>query len=271
MKSIRFEALRVTVGVFFVSLLLLASAVQAQTVITADAGGPYNTSVGVMATYNGSASQPAEGGSIVSYDWDFGDGGTATGEIVTYTYTEDGVFDVTLTVTADNDETDDDVTEATVGQNNLPPVADAGGPYGGSIDNAVAFDAGGSTDDGSIVRYDWEWGDGGGSADTGVTTTHTYLTEEVFNANLTVTDDGNLQNSNGTQVTITAANLPPTADAGGPYNGVVDVAVAFDGTGSVDPEGQISSYDWDGVMAQTPIKMPGQRRAISILRVAYAL
>jgi hypothetical protein len=44
---------------------------------------------------------------------------------------------------------------------------------------------------------------------------------------------------------VVAANQPPVADPNGPYTGVVDVAVMFDGTGSSDPDGTIASYDWD--------------------------
>ncbi|NQY65463.1 MAG: endonuclease [Alteromonadaceae bacterium] len=41
-------------------------------------------------------------GSIITYDWTFGDGGSATGVNPTYTYSTDGSYTVTLTVT-DND------------------------------------------------------------------------------------------------------------------------------------------------------------------------
>lgn len=41
-------------------------------------------------------------GSIVSYQWDFGDGSTGTGENASHTYIADGTYTATLTVT-DND------------------------------------------------------------------------------------------------------------------------------------------------------------------------
>jgi PKD domain/FlgD Ig-like domain len=40
-------------------------------------------------------------------------------------------------------------------------------------------------------------------------------------------------------------NRPPIADAGGPYQGVAGVAVAFDGTGSSDPDGDALTYAWN--------------------------
>ncbi|MBP9079887.1 MAG: PQQ-dependent sugar dehydrogenase [Flavobacteriales bacterium] len=47
-------------------------------------------------------SQSLDNGSIVSYQWDFGDGTTATGPVVNNTFTETGEYQVKLTVT-DND------------------------------------------------------------------------------------------------------------------------------------------------------------------------
>jgi PKD repeat protein len=38
-------------------------------------------------------------GNIVLYEWDFGDGGTATGKIVAHTFAQRGTYLVTLTVT----------------------------------------------------------------------------------------------------------------------------------------------------------------------------
>jgi probable HAF family extracellular repeat protein len=40
-------------------------------------------------------------------------------------------------------------------------------------------------------------------------------------------------------------NVPPTANPGGPYSGQVGVAVQFNGSGSSDTDGAVSSYSWD--------------------------
>jgi PKD repeat protein len=56
-------------------------------------------------TFDASASNDADG-SIASYEWDFGDGETATGESVTHAYDAAGDYDVTLTVTDDDGATD---------------------------------------------------------------------------------------------------------------------------------------------------------------------
>ena len=55
----------------------------------------------------------------------------------------------------------------------LPPVADAGGPYGGDVGAIISFDGSASNDpDGNIVSWEWEFGDG--ATGTGPMPTHTY-------------------------------------------------------------------------------------------------
>ncbi len=49
-------------------------------------------------------------GEIVSYEWDFGDGTSAIGDLVEHTFGEAGIYEVTLTVT-DNDEAAASVTK----------------------------------------------------------------------------------------------------------------------------------------------------------------
>ncbi|RLF42731.1 MAG: hypothetical protein DRN29_11050 [Thermoplasmata archaeon] len=59
----------------------------------------------VVLTFDASSSSDPDG-TIVSYEWDFGDGTTAEGMIVTHYYTKANVYTVTLTVTDDDGNTD---------------------------------------------------------------------------------------------------------------------------------------------------------------------
>ena len=48
-----------------------------------------------------------------------------------------------------------------------------------------------------------------------------------------------------TTIAVANVNRAPAADANGPYSGVVNIPVAFDGTGSSDPDGDPLTYMWD--------------------------
>lgn len=79
----------------------------------ADAGPDQTGLIGEELTFDGSGSYDADG-TIASCEWDFGDGGGATGEVVTHAYSSEGTYTVTLTVTDDDGASDTDTCLATV-------------------------------------------------------------------------------------------------------------------------------------------------------------
>jgi hypothetical protein len=103
--SIRFPHVQVTDGqlrIDFVSVKDNAkvSAIDIQTTemsLKADAGPDQTVSVGDVVTFNGSGSFDPDG-NVLAYHWDFGDGYTASGAMVTHMYTDIGTYTVTLTV-----------------------------------------------------------------------------------------------------------------------------------------------------------------------------
>lgn len=60
---------------------------------------PTNPRVNQLAQFDGSASTVAAGRTITGYAWDFGDGGTSTGPIVSHQYLAAGNYMVRLLVT----------------------------------------------------------------------------------------------------------------------------------------------------------------------------
>jgi hypothetical protein len=84
---------------------------------------------------------------------------------------------------------------------NTPPVAMANGPYTGSRNQRLQFSSAGSVDaDGSIVSYQWDFGDGGTS--NNANPRHRYRSRGTFIVTLTVTDNLGAAGSDTTTATI---------------------------------------------------------------------
>jgi PKD repeat protein len=206
--------------------------------LTADAGGPYTVGEAEQLTLDGGGST----GSIVSYEWEFGDGMTDTGVSPSHTY-DDGPaeYTVTLTVTDDQGGIATDTAQVTV--NNLPPTADAGGPYTCQAGETIVLS--GVCDDPSPVddaALSCTWADFSGAA----------VTEPSYNCpdepgditvTLTATDKDGASAPDSTTITVTEVSTL-TACADGPYPGTVGVPVTFDGSCS-SPAESIISYEWD--------------------------
>ena len=75
---------------------------------------------GTAITFSGSATDPAGANDTLSFEWDFGDGTTATGATATHTYADNGTFTVTLTVSDDDGGTATQTT--TINVQNIAPT-----------------------------------------------------------------------------------------------------------------------------------------------------
>jgi hypothetical protein len=79
--------------------------------LSVDPGGPYTGNAGEDITFTGSASG---GTPPYTYEWDFGNGDTATGQTVTYAYPAAGEYVVTLSATDDEGLGGTGTTTATI-------------------------------------------------------------------------------------------------------------------------------------------------------------
>src|SRR5207249_1941623 len=66
-----------------------------------------------------------------------------------------------------------------------------------------------------------------------------------YTASVQVSDGKGGTDARSFTITVNPVNRGPTANPGGPYNGVVGVPVNFDGTGSTDPDGDALTYAWN--------------------------
>ncbi|MFK7920565.1 MAG: PKD domain-containing protein [Bacteroidia bacterium] len=143
-------------------------------------------------------------GSIASYDWDFGDGNTATGLTPLHTYNTDGTYNARLIVTDDGGKTDTAFQTIQVDASNTAPVASfTASPNAGTAPLLVSVDATASNDDNGIQTYDWDFGDG--ATGNGQITDHTYLVGGTFTITLIVSDQEGLKDTATTSIDVQPA------------------------------------------------------------------
>ncbi len=173
-------------------------------------------------------------GTIVTYEWEFGDGESSELQNPTHVYTVPDTYTATLTVT------DDDgaigigsvVIEVNIGYENQPPNAFASAtPLSGNAPLTVTFTGSGNDSDGTIVSYEWEFGDGESSESQNSTNTYS---EGIYTATLTATDDCGATGTANVTITVTGSGVgswvsPVAATASSAYSNSYAPEKAIDG------------------------------------------
>ncbi len=139
--------------------------------------------------FNASGSTAATGREIVKFSWSFSDNNTAIGVTTVRRFGEAGDIDVTLTVRDDLGNEDLTSIIVIVGAGSLT-ASFVTSPSAPGVDDTVNFDASASTAPGgaTIVRYEWNFGDGRFMTTSGPDVTHAYSVAGVFTVTLVVTD-----------------------------------------------------------------------------------
>jgi PKD repeat protein len=190
----------------------------------------------LKASFDAAGSSDSDG-TVASYAWDFGDGASGTGVSPVHTYAQAGTYTIALTVKDDDGASGLLTRTVTVKANAAPAAAFSSA----CTDLDCELDAAASIDsDGTISGYSWAFGDG--TTGTGVNPPHSYSAAGSYEVALTVTDNGGSTDVKTQTVTVTARNNPPSAVAAATCT---DLACTFDGTGSTDADGEITSYAWD--------------------------
>lgn len=238
----------------------------------AEAGADIRVGVGETVNFDGSASRDPDG-SVTSWQWNFGDGNQGQGQQIPYAYSNPGVYEVELTVLDNTPQAAGKHSDKLQVVVNDSPVAKI------KVErlvtySSIRFDASESYDpDGSISRYQWDFGDG--QQGEGPNPIHTYQQSGVYTATLTVEDDSNTTTSRNHQQVPVVVNRRPTADAGpDPFPVAPHEPVRLSAAESMDPDGEIVSFEWkfsdefetSGMDVEHAFERPGTYRAMLKVR-----
>jgi hypothetical protein len=162
-----------------------------------------------------------------------------------------GVYVFRLTTTDNKGATASDDVTITV---NKLPTANAGQDITIRLpNNIVTLNGALSSDaDGSIASYKWEKVSGPESfyitSPNSVSTSITNLVAGTYVFKLTVTDNNGATSTDNVTISVTSANLAPSADAG--QGSTINLIINLIGNGN-DPDGTVVSYKWEQVSGPT--------------------
>ena len=176
-----------------------------------------------------------------SFYWDFGDGSYTSGNSASHTFSEDGVYVVTLILT--------DAFGAMSVHNiiitvlNHPPTADAGPDHSADEDEVITFQGIGSDPGGGPLAFSWDFGDGH-TAETALAQ-HAYTKQGTYAATLTVTDADGLTAADTSSVTV--SNVLPVAGLTSNHTTEEGDNIGFFGTTSTDTPSDLPllTYTWN--------------------------
>jgi PKD repeat protein len=215
---------------------------------------PSNPVVNQVIQFNATESHDPDG-TIVSYQWDFGDGTPGvSGVLVEHYFTSKGTYTVYLRVTDNSGNTDSATQTITVSENQSPTASFFYSPTNPVTGSAVHFNASASTDpDGKIEKYNWDFGDGESDSVEESQVEHTYDNAGTYNVVLEVVDDSENRSSTSKQLIVVDGSTPIASFTISPSSPKVNVAVQFNASDSKDPDGgNIKTYSWDfGVVGAT--------------------
>lgn len=211
----------------------------------AEAGDDLMICSGEPVAFDGSKSYSNKKG-ILTYQWFFGDGVTATGLKASHAYDRPGKYQATLAVQNELNSMcppSKDIRNITV---NTPPTLNAlEAEKTACVGTKLNFDASTATDaDGDALEYYWSFGDGS-VLRAGPKVSHEYKQGGQYRVSVIVDDGKGTACSTATVMASLKINTPPIADAGVNSTCCVDTQTTFDAQASSDPDGDQLTYTWD--------------------------
>jgi PKD repeat protein len=214
--------------------------------------GNQTGTIGVAVTFTASATDSDIPSNTLTFSLDAGAPAGATIDPNTgafsFTPTSSGTFQVTVRVTDNGSPVGEDTETLTISVDvtNEPPVLDQ--PSDMTVDEGQqATQQLTATDpNGDALTFEMVDGPSFMTVSTSglITLAPGFSDAGTYPASVRVSD-GSLTDTKTFQITVINVNQAPTADAGGPYTGIINTALSFDGSGSSDPDGDALTYVWD--------------------------
>ena len=199
---------------------------------------------GLLCKVDAGASSDSDG-TVVAWQWDFGDGKQANGAQAEHQYDASGSYQIRLEVEDDDGARSDRTKTVGVQGGNLEPEAAFSFECN---DDLCRFDASKSSDaDGRITAWAWQFGDGAKAS--GEVVEHRYGSSGSFTVRLDVTDDAGAVDDKVRLVRVEIPVDEPVAEFSVSCEGL---SCTLDAGSSTASEGSIASYDWsfgDGTTA----------------------
>jgi len=234
---------------------------------------PPNGQAPLTVTLDGSDSVAPTDGTIISYAWSSSDGKTTSGEAARLTFTDQGSYTITLTVTDGTQQTASSSQTITVSAPNVAPTASfTASPSSGKTPLTVTLDASGSSDaDGRISSYAWSISNEQSASNSATSlafdTWHpsprtraeraeglsanrrgsfVFDSAGEYIISLTVTDDNGESASTSQTIAVTANQTPVASFSYTQSNdlGIGPLTVSVDALDSSDADGTIANYAW---------------------------
>jgi len=189
--------------------------------------------------FTDTSTDPNGNETLVSWSWDFGDGGSSDVSNPSHAYTVAGTYTVTLQVS--DGELSDSVSQEVIVTEppNEAPTAD----FSFLVDDlSVAFSDTSTDPNGDDILVSWSWSFGDGNTSTAQNPSHDYAAAGTYTVTLTVSD-GELTSAVASQsVTVTEPNVAPSASF---TQSVTDLSVDFTDTSTdTNGNGTLVSWSW---------------------------
>lgn len=201
---------------------------------------PQNPKANETVAFDASASYDPNGEGIVAYLWDFGDNTTFANVTSKHIFSNNGQYQVNLTIVTFDNLTAFVIVPLLVGS--VPTVLFTYIPLEILPNEEVTFNASESTStNGTIVSYFWDFSDNSTFTGNGSIASHRYSVNGVYWVNLTVTDNYGVYNS--TILELQVGLLPVPLFVYAPQSLMVNDTVTF--TASESSGSTVTLYAWD--------------------------